>query len=291
MKFLLLSLSLLSTGAMASKLSMFNSSVKTFMLLDFSHLNDVERSITIRAPRLYEKWLMDKTMAQATYNDILNTIVLHDENFVDEGHVKRVKSFYDLSGQKRYSFISNAATIFHELSHADYDVNVEENQGPWRDFFKKELTPWLARNISFSKAKDLNHELFGYTAGDSLFGLQSEISDLLFAHGFNYIENKCFGPTYLKKLYERLGRPSVIEFKEVENDISYAEKFVPRYIYVRGVDFDLDKAKMPSELKDTLYEYFVETYSFPRTKNDLIQKLNDSHYLAKVQKCFEALAN
>ncbi|EQC46965.1 hypothetical protein M899_2267 [Bacteriovorax sp. BSW11_IV] len=291
MKFFLLSLSLLSTGAFASKLGMFNSSIKTFMLLDFSHLTEVERSITIRAPRLYEKWMMDKTMAQATYNDILNIIVLHDENFVDEGYEKRVKSFYDLAGQKRYSFISNAATIFHEMSHADYDVNVEETPGPWRDFFKNELTPWLARNISYSKAKDLNHELFGYTAGDSLFGLQSEISDLLFAHGYNYIDNKCFGEKYLQKLYERMGRPSVIHFRESEKDISYASKFVPRYIYVRGKDFDLDKAKMPAAMKETLYEYFVETYSFPRTKNDLIQKLNDSHYLPKIQKCFEGLLN
>ncbi len=289
MKLFLLSLSLLSTGAFASKLAMFNSSVKTFLLLDFSHLLEVEKEITIRAPRLYEKWMMDKTMAQATYNDILNTIVLHDDNFIFDGVEKRVKSFYDFKSQQRFSFISNASTIFHELSHADYDVSVEETPGPWRDFFTKELTPWLRKNVNYQKAKDLNHELFGYTAGDSLFGIQSEISDILFVHGYNYIAGKCLSEKLLRKAYERMGRPREVVFTEDENDSSYADKFVPRYIFVRGKDYDLEKANFPRAYKVRLYDYFVQKYAFPSSKNDLIYKLNQSHFLDKIQKCFEAI--
>lgn len=289
MKFFLLALSLLGPGVQASTLSMFNSSVKTFLLLDFSHLLEVEKEITIRSPRLYEKWLMEKTMAQATYNDILNTIVLHDDNFIFDGIQKRVKSFYDFKSQQRFTFISNASTIFHELSHADYDVSVEETPGQWRDFFTKELTPWLRQNVNYQKGKDLNHELFGYTAGDSLFGIQSEISDILFAHGYNYIEGKCLSEKLLRKAYERMGSPVEVVFTEFQNDFFYAEKFVPRYIFVRGKDYDLEKANFPRLYKMRLYDYFVEKYSFPRSKNDLVYKLNQSHFLDKVQKCFEAI--
>lgn len=287
MKYFLITFLLISSSAFASKLSMFNSSIKTFLLLDFSHLLEVEKEITIRPPRLYEKWLMEKTMAQATYNDILNTIVLYDDNFIFDGTQKRVKSFYDFKAQQRFTFISNASTIFHELSHADYDVFVEETPGYWRDFFTKELIPWLKSNVDYRYAKDINHELFGYTAGDSLLGLQFEVSDILFAHGYNYVNEKCLSESIIRKVYERMGRPSEVMFIEDERDYSYAKKFIPHNVFVRGKDFNVEKAGLPPVYKTKLYKYFVEKYSFPKTKNDLIYKLNQSHFLDKIQKCFE----
>lgn len=283
---------LLMTNAIASDykmISSFASSLNRYLLLETEHFKDIVKPISIKKPTAFQRWQMEKSGAEATYNDITNTIVLKDDYFKNESNSYRVIGLDDLAVNNRYSFFVFASTTFHELTHADFDVTIEGSNSAIRNLLENKIKPWFSKKLPGVNSKIATHEMFGYTAGDSLFFLSQRMSDVMMNHGIRYPDLTCFPKTALEKIGKRLGYESgIIEFKNNYDNSEFYLKTVPDYVFVKGKEIDVKKIGFPEEYKKELYNYFVDTYGFPNDFEELIYKLNDSKvYREKLVECYK----
>lgn len=256
-----------SQHALASKLTKFSQSLEDRLLIDLSHLNVIENRIKIRTPNVLERWMMNKTGAEATYNDKTNVIVLRKKNFVKN----RIISRSDLDESKKYSFIVLASTIFHELAHADFDTVISNDKSPINKTLF-DIQKWFKRNVNLN-SKIAAHEFFGYSAGESLMGLDNEISDILLQHRINPQTLKCFGRSAHAKEFSLSSEKNYIDF------------FTPDFIFIKGKDLDLRKIKFPYIFRKEVYSYFSKRYNFPSSRRELIDILNKSKYFNILLSC------
>lgn len=82
---------------------------------------------------------------EAHYNEYLNLVVIKKE-YVTNG---RIKNYQDFRAQREgYSFSVFASTAFHEMTHADFDIFIEENDSDFHLFIDYPLKSWVKKNFS-----------------------------------------------------------------------------------------------------------------------------------------------
>ena len=139
----------------------------------------LENKTKLALPSLLEKWGVINQDAAATYNGILNTVVLKEEHTTNEGHAgekarKRIKTLSELELAEPTIWSVQAATIFHELSHAEFSwlpkskdiadkvlLNILENDF---DQYLKTTYP----KLSVFDRRIARSEMFAYFRGDFL---------------------------------------------------------------------------------------------------------------------------
>ncbi len=273
--------------AAASTIEKFKSELSHELLLDLQHLSRVSDDIRIKKASGFILMMMNRSGAEATYNDKTNVIYLRPKNFVGN----RVISISDFSQGNRYSFYPLADTIFHELAHADFDVHIENKLPDFNRFLKSEVMAWFRQNFRGVNSKIATNELFGYTAGDSILTLNFQMQDILLAHGMNFNTGKCFSERALKRIAEQRGLATKLEFKEVKENFDFYKKIVPTVVYVKGKVVDFSKKNFPENYKRRLYNYFVDQYNMPKTYSELIQNMNKSHYFDRLKACYKNILN
>ncbi len=277
---------LLSTYVLASSpvaISDFSNSLENELGLKLSRLDDVVRKIRVRKPNVFEKWLMNKSGAEATYNDKTNTIVLRQKNWRGD----RIVSSSDFPTGQEYQFTILASTIFHELMHADFDVLIKGSRTR-SDIALKNTQRWFSQNIPGVNAHIAAHEFFGYTASDLILGIKSKLQDIYMAHGINSYKNTCFGKKGLKRIKDRLFPDGDIHFKDTLKISSFASVFTPNTIFVKGKDFNIKDKNFPDSYRKDVYQHFVDNYHAPKNSSDLLE-IATREYGELLQKCFEGI--
>lgn len=266
-----------------NQVNSFSRSLEKLLLMDASHLKEIAPKISIKKPTAFQRWQMERTGAEATYNDFTNTIVLKDSYFVGD----RIVGIDDMKANEKYRFFVFASTAFHELSHADFDVSVENGSGSIKYLLERKIMPWFKSKFPSFNSKIATHELFGYTAGDTIFNLNQKIQDIMINHGLKYPAMECFPAKALEKIGARLGFENGIEFKPVFQNQDFSDIFVPDAVFVKGKDINLKTANFPKEYRKELYDYFVSTYDLPVDTEELIHKMNNSHFKTTLEECYK----
>lgn len=262
----------------------FFDSLEQRYLMNTTHLHAISQNI-----KLKKMGLFSPRNAEATYTPATNTISLKKEYMVKEGRGYRVKNFSEFDQGQYNLFTARATTIFHELSHGDFDVYIDRNRHlPMYQLLNKKLPTWFKKNYQRVNTKTATHELFGYTAGDYIFNLAGKIQSILSQHGLYYDQDKCFSQKALENIAAKLDLVNDLSFKSTREDVDFAHLMVPNHIYINGND--LDVSKLPSDLKIELAAYFVETYDLPNTYSKIVHKLNQSKFFSsRLEKCYSFL--
>ena len=266
-KYILIPLVLFSFTINASKFDQFSSQLEERLLIDLSHLETVEQRVKIRKPNVLERWWMNKSGAEATYNDKTNVIILREKNFRNN----RIVSRNDFTGNQRFSFIVLASTIFHEMAHADYDTVLSKEGNIIKDVLWN-IGGWF-KSKTRHNAKIGAHEFFGYSAGDILIGVDSEISDILLQHRIHPQTLECFA------------RGSEFDEFQLRSEKDYIKSFTPDYIFIKGKSVDLEQLKFPYLYRKQVFNYFSKRYNFPKNRRELVDILNKSKYLDILKSC------
>lgn len=273
-----------NTFAARENFELFLDSLEDHVLMRTDHLIDITPKI-----RLSKMGIFDSRNAEATYSPLTNTIKLKEENLVSLGRGYRIKSFSEYATTAGYNpFIVKAQTIFHELAHADFDVYLEGAKHlEIHHYLTQKIPAWFKKNFRGVNAKTATHELFGYTAGNFIFTINSKMLDTLINHGLYHNQDKCFGEVALRKIATRLELDKKIEFKDTLQIASLENQIIPGFIFINGKSLDI-KA-LPQEFKTALMTYFKEQYSLASNTKELAHKLNSSAYLNRLQNCYKFL--
>jgi len=285
-KIIFTTLLVLSTSSFAGvdQFTGFNFSMKQRYLIDVSHLEAIEDNVRLATPSLLQQWGVIGAGAEAHYNEFLNLVVV-DKDKVQDG---AVKNYYDFVREKRgIHFGTFASTMFHELAHADYDVFIEESDSNLKFLLNTMLKNWVKKNIKGHSNKIVRHEILGYSAGGVVELLDAEFDRVLFRYGYVFAQDRCMNRPYLEKAAKNLKLERGFQFENHWDEVKYYEKISPGTIWVKGKDVDL--ANLPKVYKIGIFNYFKETYKLPANRNELVKKLNQSHFLRKVQNCYNEI--
>ncbi len=280
--------SLNSFAAKSQYLQYFDSLEKEF-LIDSGHLLDVSEHIFLAKPSLLNRWLLGDESA-ASYNHYINTIELNPSIFIMDGERERIKTFAEMNtGVNGNKFFVDSELIFHELAHADFDVFLEENKHT--DIYKlltNDISDWFKQTHPKMNAKTATHELFGYTAGNFIRLTGNAISETLNRHGIKYLQKSCLDKKALISLDKKNQVSKELRFKNLgdfDDDMYFY--IIPMSIFTSGKAIEIKK--FPKNLRKRLMDYFILTYNFSKNKDELIQKMNNSHYRENLRKCYEIL--
>jgi hypothetical protein len=286
--FILMTLLLVSSKALAGveQFRGFNFSLKHRYLIDVSHLEAVEDNVRLATPSLLQQWGVIGAAAEAHYNEYLNLVVV-DKDKVQDG---AVKNYFDFVREKQgIHFATFASTMFHELAHADYDVFIEESDSNFKFLLNTMIKNWVKKNVKGHSNKIVRHEILGYSADGVIQLLDSEFDKVLFKYGYVFAQDKCMNKPYLEKTAKTLGLERGFEFKNHWGEEDYADRISPDYIWVKGIDVDLGALNFPKIYKRGIFNYFKTTYKLPANRAEMINKLNLSHFLRKVQNCYDEI--
>lgn len=283
---ILVSFFISTTQARVDQFIGFNFSMSHRYLIDTSHLEAIEDNVRLATPSLLQEWGVIGASAEAHYNDYLNLVV------VDKDKVKNgaVKSYFDFKSDKEgYIFTTFASTLFHELAHADYDVFIEEEDTSFRFLLNTMLKNWVKRNVKGHSNKIVRHEILGYTADGIIQVLDMDIDKVLFHYGYVFSQDRCMKKSSLVKKAKLLQLERGFKLVNHWDKTDYAERVSPLTVFVKGEDVDLESLNFPRVFKSGIFNYFQKTYKLPRNRDELVKKLNQSHWLKKVRRCYEEI--
>lgn len=235
-------------------------------------------------PSYLERWGITASDAAAQYNDWTNTLVLKPEMTIKDPVTgsMRIRSLLELH-QSLGTFSSvTAGVIFHELSHAEYDLFVEEGA----EDFDRELMNVLeteSRRIAEEnrlgpfKSRSLASEIFAYYREDLIGMILSDTNEIKLASGLNPDTNDCV---------PRTRRP-----EEARNfsptHVPYYERSKLKVAFVLGQDVDLNRDPRANDrLNAALEMHARKTLRFPETRVELLERLRkDPAIRAALDRC------
>ncbi|OUR99737.1 hypothetical protein A9Q84_01555 [Halobacteriovorax marinus] len=272
----------IQTSASVAQFSSLTSSLQSRYLIKVNHLNDVARKVRLATPSLLQRWGVLGKGVEAHYNAYLNLVVIRKE-YVTNGRVYDFNDFKRLN--KPYHFSTFGSTVFHELTHADMDVFIEESNSSFAYFLKGDLKKWFKKNHRRFNAKIAVHETLGYTADGIVEVLDNDISTLLLNFGYDFYRGKCFKKSALLRIYERRNLKEGIKFSS--DDVRpYSERMFPHSIWVKGKDINLRSPRMPDNYRKFIFSYFQRSYELASSKSEYAKKMNDSKYLNIIKRCY-----
>lgn len=249
--------------------------------------------VTHFAPQLYPS-----DIAEASYNPVINTIFLKRENLISKGKLTYyVKSITALKNDQPLAYPVKISTIFHELGHSEMDQFIlrgaTSEDRILVNIYKNEFTPWVKRNYPGVNPKTLFHEIYGYYRGNVIETLFADKLNIESLNGFNIFQLKCFKSNYLKRVVGTLSREEFSQLLYPENEPTWEEKyrdrFMPRYVFIRGKDIDLMKNvndPFKEVWKKAFWYQFSVNYRAPSNMRELALHLRAHHeHLNLISNC------
>ncbi len=254
--------------------------------MDVSHLEAIQDNVRLATPSLLQQWGVIGAEAEAHYNDYLNLVVVAKDK-VQDGVVK---NYFDFKREKQeHQFSTFASTMFHELAHADYDVFIEETDSNFRFLLNTMLKNWVKENVKGHSNKIVRHEILGYSADGVIQLLDTEFDRVLFKYGYVFSQDRCMNKKSLEKTAKALGLERGFQFQNHWENDDFSQRISPDYVWVKGEDVALIELGFPKVFKRGIFNYFKNTYKIPANRDELINKLNNSHFLRKVQNCYDEI--
>lgn len=263
----------------------------------FNRTVELSGSISVAPFNAFDRWMSPDAIA--VYNGTLNMIKIDENDLVKSGRSYAIKDARVIRGNQ-FS-IGKVTTIFHELGHAELDIFIENKVHPIDQkvmgYYERTMKPFYQRNFS-GNPHTIFHEHFSYYRTDLIEFMYEQQNQILLNNGFNKYKNSCFLSLQLKKRLK--DGISLEEFKKFQtsekSDESYAEKVGPRFVFVRGKDYDLAKPANSKEILNGVHQLFWEYhqvhYGFPANEKEYVAKMNlRSSFREQLASCREELWN
>ncbi len=252
-------------------------------------------------PSLLEKWGVINTDAAATYNGILNTIVLKEEYTLEStspagGKNRRIKTLTELKAIEPVVWSVRAQTIFHELSHAEFGWlprSQDSDDKSLLHFFNHDFENYLKlHQTQFSRMDRViaRSEMFAYFRGDILMLLIEAVEAVLVENGYFGSSKQCKNTKFVIATLQALPREQWFDFVLMGRNDDYTKMQLPS-IYVKGKDGQVDpKDPLAAALQRVLWAQLAKHFMPARTKAELVQWMNTSPELRRlIGSCRSAL--
>lgn len=233
----------------------------------------------IAHPSLLQRWGVIGATAAAAYNDWTNTLLLQPElTIVTADGVTRIRTLEEMALTTGPSSIVHAAIVFHELSHAEWDLFIEEGAAisdrALTSALEKSLKPLLTMSaIPFYNQRLASSEVFAYYREELLSRTLQDAAEILFTSGLNPDDLSCRGAHRSGKLRDLM-----------PDSQSYAVRIHVDSAWVQGEELDLTLNKeLHRDINDALFEHSLQTLRFPSSRAELFQ------ILARDQRVMSAL--
>jgi hypothetical protein len=235
-------------------------------------------------PSLLEKWHIISADAAASYNGFTNTLILKPEMTIVDANTgtRRVRTIPEIREVLGTPARVSVGTIFHELSHAEYDLYVEEGDEDYdRELMlvlNAELPAIISMNgLSVFKSIPLASEIFAYYRAELIGTILQDTAEIKLASGLDPDIDIC---TPLKTLPLDLRNFSA-------SPVPYAKRVKLTEVFVSGefVNLNLDKA-LNARLNEALFKHSLHTLHFPESRVDLLKQLSrDTKIRAAMAMC------
>jgi hypothetical protein len=297
MRAYVLNFSILLSGliAVADPFNSFLNSIDQRLPMNTSFMQHVllENKTRLALPSLLEKWGVINQDAAATYNGVLNTVVLKEEHTTDDVRVdgkvrKRIKTLSELELAEPAIWSVQAPTIFHELSHAEYSW-LPKSKDPTDVFLlsvlANDLDQYLKVNypkLSIFDRRIARSEMFAYFRGDFLTFLANAFDEILLENGYYKTSKTCRNSNYL--LAQRSKHPELDFYKFVafNADVSFKPSSLP-LIFVKGKDVEVDaKHSLSQKLGDALWGQLTQHFAPTQSKFGMLSWMNSRPELLKL---------
>lgn len=258
-------------------------------------------STKLANPSLLEKWGVINQEAAATYNSILNTVVLKEEYTIDEknseGKTKRrVKTILELQQQEPWVWTVRASTIFHELSHAEYSWLAKSTDAvdtTLVNFLNTEFEGYLKinhPNYSGLDRKIARSEMFAYFRGETIGQLFHAVDEIMLENGYYKSNGTCRTTNFILRYRAAHPNTDMSQFLLLGADKDFTQMTLPT-IFVKGKDASLDSSHPTvQKLNTLLWAQFHKHYAVSSSKQAVVRWMNTQPTLLQLIKpCRTAL--
>lgn len=244
-------------------------------------------------PSLLETWGVINQDAAATYNGILNTVVLKPEYTIADVQVngkakRRVKTVTELQYSEPAVWAVRAGTIFHELSHAEFDwlpKSKEPTDAALLKLLSTEFDEYLKqnhRNFSATDRRIARSELFAYFRDETLATLVNSFDEILLQNGYFSSNQTCRNSNAVLNFITRNPIQNPSEFLLLGGDVDFTQVSLP-VVFVKGKDAQINSSHpISAKLKQHLWAQLTLHYAPVRTKNELLRWMNTQPNLLKL---------
>jgi hypothetical protein len=281
---------LVTIVVLSSRAERFNGFLKSLdsrlpMNTDFMQWVLKTHNTRLAHPSLLERWGVINTEAAATYNGILNTVVLKEDYTVDYVSAagkksRRVKTWQELETSEPWVWSVRLGTIFHEISHAEYSWLPKSNDPEDKallNFMNREFDDYLKLKYPKLNIREriiARSEMFAYFRADFLAKLISTVDDLLVENGYFSTIKSCKNSQFFITKLKTRPKSEWGSFITFGSDQDFEKMDLPS-IYVKGVELMIDpNDPITTKLKSNLWNQATKHFLSPRTKKEVIKWMN-----------------
>lgn len=257
----------------------YSRSIEKTLGLDLRRTRALTKSIYLAHPSMLSRWKIINRDAAATYNSWLKTIEISpDLTGLDHQGRLRLLSIEELKAKNVVSYF--AALVFHELSHAEMDIYIEEEANiedlVLSRFLQKQVVPWFEKHYPSFDSEVAVSELFAYYREEALMFLLQEQQAILIENGVNIEKGKCFFGKFLEAKAKELDREQFTKILVTGQSQPYLQQVQVSTIFINGQDLDLssEKKPVPEHWWKILWQHFSINYRAPQSRQQLVNFMN-----------------
>lgn len=274
------------SGVYAQKYDDFLNAVQENLPINTDFLKWVLKNhgTKLAAPSLLEQWGLINSENAAAFFPIFNALVVKPENLTLDGNTnrRRLKNWDELRKTNQNDWEIKMGTIFHELSHAEYDwlpSSKSEVDKELVHFLENDFKNYLKThhpNYNYFDRNSAPSEMYAYFHGEFLYMLLYLVDDLFIENGYFKVLKKCKNDKKLEKILAQINQPSKKLFFTLGQDEDFTQISLPS-IYVKGKEVIVDSTRQEMiRLRELLWKQFTEHAAPVRSKYEVVKWMNSN---------------